>query len=94
MNTIVLIIVSLVILAFLLIVGVLYLIQSKRDKDIKKQLENLEIEKNKIDSAPIVPELSKIESYLNNEKLEAMYNNWKDRLDVVRSRLFLIKDGL
>ena len=67
MNTIVLIIVSLVILAFLLIVGVLYLIQSKRDKDIKKQLENLEIEKNKIDSAPIVPELSKIESYLNNE---------------------------
>ena len=43
MNTIVLIIVSLVILAFLLIVGVLYLIQSKRDKDIKKQLENLEI---------------------------------------------------
>ena len=47
MNTIVLIIVSLVILAFLLIVGVLYLIQSKRDKDIKKQLEKLEIEKNK-----------------------------------------------
>ena len=45
MNTIVLIIVSLVILAFLLIVGVLYLIQSKRDKDIKKQLEKLEIEK-------------------------------------------------
>ena len=85
MNTIVLIIVSLVILAFLLIVGVLYLIQSKRDKDIKKQLENLEIEKNKIDSAPIVPELSKIESYLNNEKLEAMYNNWKDRLDVIRT---------
>ena len=85
MNTIVLIIVSLVILAFLLIVGVLYLIQSKRDKDIKKQLEKLEIEKNKIDSAPIVPELSKIESYLNNEKLEAMYNNWKDRLDVIRT---------
>lgn len=85
MNTIVLIIVSLVILAFLLIVGVLYLIQSKRDKDIKKQLEKLEIEKNKIDSTPIVPELSKIESYLNNEKLEAMYNNWKDRLDVIRT---------
>ncbi|MEI3499772.1 MAG: hypothetical protein V8Q71_04770 [Bacilli bacterium] len=85
MNTIVLIIVSLVILAFLLIVGVLYLIQSKRDKDIKKQLEKLEIEKNNTDSAPIVPELSKIESYLNNEKLEAMYNNWKDRLDVIRT---------
>ena len=85
MSTIVLIIVSLVIVAILLIVGVLYAIQSKKDKDIKKQLENLEIEKNKIDSAPIIPELSKIESYLNNEKLEAMYNNWKDRLDVIRT---------
>lgn len=52
---------------------------------IKKQLEHLEIEKNKIDSAPIIPELSKVESYLKNEKLEAMYNNWKERLDVIRS---------
>ncbi len=85
MNTIVLIIVSLVIVAILLIVGILYAIQKKRDKDIKQQLENLEIEKNKIDSTPIIPELSKIESYLNNEKLESMYNNWKDRLDVIRT---------
>lgn len=85
MNTIVLIIVSLVIIAFLLIIGVLYIIQRRKDRDIKDQLEKLEIEKNKIDSAPIVPELSKIESYLNNEKLETMYNNWKDRLDVIRT---------
>lgn len=85
MNTIVLIMVSLTILATLIIVGVLYAIQVKKDRNIKKQLENLEIEKNKIDSAPIVPELSKIESYLNNEKLETMYNNWKDRLEVIRT---------
>lgn len=85
MNVIVLIIVSLMIVAILLIVGILFAIQKRKEKDIKQQLENLEIEKNKIDSAPIIPELSKIESYLNNEKLESMYNNWKDRLDVIRT---------
>ena len=85
MNVVILIMISLLIVAILAVVGVLYMIQKRRDSKIKKQLENLEIEKNKIDSAPIVPELSKIESYLNNEKLEAMYNNWKDRLDVIRT---------
>ena len=45
----------------------------------------MEVEKNKIDSIPIVPELTKIESLNKNEKLDAMYNNWKDRLDVIRT---------
>lgn len=85
MNSIVLIIVTLVIVAAVSIVGILYAMQSKKNKKIKSKLEKLEIEKNKIDSAPIIPELSKIESYLNNEKLEQMYNNWKDRLDVIRT---------
>jgi len=45
----------------------------------------LEIEKNKIDSTPIIPELTKVESLVKNEKLETMYNKWKDRLDVIRT---------
>ena len=61
------------------------MLQSGKNKKIKAQLAKLEVEKNKIDSTPIIPELSKIESYLKNEKLEAMYNNWKDRLDVIRT---------
>lgn len=85
MNNIVLIVVTFVIVAIILISVILYAIQTKKNKIIKKQLDKLEVEKNKIDSTPIVPELSKIESYLNNEKLETMYNNWKERLDVIRS---------
>lgn len=85
MDTVVLIIVSLLILAIFSVSATLYFYQKKNKKDIKKQLDNLEVEKNIIDSAPIAPELSKIESYLKNEKLEAMYSSWKDRLDVIRS---------
>lgn len=85
MNTIVVSIITLTIVAVILIIGVLIAIQKKKESNIKKQLANLEIEKNKIDSMPIVPELTKIESLNKNGKLETMYNKWKDRLDVIRT---------
>jgi septation ring formation regulator len=84
-NTIVMTIILFLILAIVLIVGVLVAIQKREEKGIKKQLANLEIEKNKIDSMPIVPELTKIESLNKNGNLETMYNKWKDRLDVIRT---------
>ena len=84
-STIVITIILLTIIAIILIIGVLLAIQKKNHMDVKKKLANLEIEKNKIDSMPIVPELTKIESLNKNGKLEAMYNNWKDRLDVIRT---------
>lgn len=84
-DTIIMIIVSLVILAVVLSVTTLILIQKKKATKIKKQLEKLEIEKNEIDGTPIIPELTKVESLVKNEKLETMYNKWKDRLDVIRT---------
>ena len=85
MDTIVMLIVSLVVLAAILCVIALVLIQRKKVRNIKKQLDQLEIEKNKIDGTPIIPELTKVESLVKNEKLEAMYNKWKERLDVIRT---------
>ena len=85
MDKVILLLVSLVVITAILIVLVLYYLQNKKNKKYKKEIDELEIEKNKLDSSPVIPELSKIESYLNNEKLEAMYNNWKDRLDTIRT---------
>ena len=85
MDKVILLTVSLFFISATLIVLVLYFIQKHKNKKYKEQIDKLEIEKNKLDSSPVIPELSKIESYLNNEKLEAMYNNWKDRLDVIRT---------
>ena len=91
MDTIILIMVSFVILAAIVIVTVLVLLTKGKNNQYKKQLENLEIEKNKLDSVPIIPELTKVESYLNNEKLESMYNNWKDRLELLNLKWKFIK---
>lgn len=60
------------------------MMRAKKNRKYKKVLDRLEIEKNVIDSTPISPELSKIEAYLKNEKLNALYNDWKERLDVIK----------
>lgn len=85
MNKIILLSIFLVLISFVLIILVLYFIQNRKNKKYKQEIDKLEIEKNKLDSSPVIPELSKIESYLNNEKLETMYNKWKERLDVIRT---------
>lgn len=67
-----------------IIVIVLNVLQNNKNKKYKKIINNLEVEKNKIDSAPVAPELAKIETYLKNEKMEIMYNGWKDRLQNIK----------
>jgi len=69
--------------------------KSKKKNKYKKMLEDLEYEKNQIASSPVGPELAKVESYLKNEKLEVMYNDWQERLeDIKETRIPKITDML
>lgn len=79
-----LIIITLIIITIGLIIGVIFFIQNRKTKRIKKRLNELEIEKNKIDSSPIIPELAKVETYLQNEKVKVLYNEWTDRLQKIK----------
>ncbi len=79
-----LVIITLSILLFSLIIGAICFIRSRKTKRIKEALGKLEIEKNKIDSSPIIPELAKVEAFLNNEKLKIMYAEWKHRLQIIK----------
>ena len=85
-GTVLLIMAAIFVIAIVFIVITLNLIQQKKNKQIKDIIDNLEVEKNKINSTPIAPELSKIESFLKNEKLEVMYNDWKERLDDIKNK--------
>lgn len=84
MDNLTLIMITFFIICVALIIGVLNFIQNKKNKKIKRSLEELEIEKNKLATSQIVPELAKVESFLNNEKLEALYNEWTNRLAQIR----------
>ena len=79
-----LVIITLSILLISLVIGAICFIRSRKTKRIKEALSKLEVEKNKIDSSPIIPELAKVESFLNNEKLKIMYTEWKHRLQTIK----------
>lgn len=85
MEELILKVVTLFFIAVILIVVVLNFIQNRRNKKLKKMIEKLEYEKNIIDGSPISPELSKIEAFLKNEKLERMYNDWKIKLEDLKA---------
>lgn len=85
MDGIALTIITLVVVAIILIVVVLNLMQSSKNKKMKKLINNLEVQKNVLDSTPIIPELAKVESYLKSEKMEVMYNDWKERLENIKN---------
>ena len=83
------------VIAAILIVVVLNVMQSRKNKKYKKLIDNLEYEKNVIASAPVAPELAKVESCLKNEKLEVMYKDWQERLnDIKEIRIPKITDML
>ena len=84
MDNLTLIMLTLFLVCAGLIIGVLNFVQSKKNKKIQRTLEKLEIEKNKLATSPIVPELAKVEGYLNNDKLKAMYEEWSNRLKQIK----------
>lgn len=85
MDGVILIVVTVFIFTSITVGVVLSIIQNNKNKKIKKTLDNLEVEKNEIDGIPIMSELSKLENYSKNEKISVMYDEWKDRLDTIKS---------
>lgn len=84
MDEITLIAITILVITIISVIIVIYTIRSTKNKGYKKQLDKLDIEKNKIASTPIVPELSKVETYIKNEKIETMYKEWSKRLGDIR----------
>ncbi len=84
MDNIIVLMSIIYVVAVVSIITVLTLLQKYTNKKFKKKLDEIEYEKNTIDSSPIMPELAKIESYLKNDKLENMYKEWKTRLDTLK----------
>lgn len=84
MDGLILIVITIFVVSSIIVGLVLTLIQNKKNKKYRKALDNLEVEKNVIDSAPIMLELSKLESYRDNEKIGVMYDEWKKRLETIK----------
>ncbi len=77
--------VSIYVITVIVVVLVLNLIQNSRNKKFKTILDNLEVEKNVIDSAPVNSEISKIKTFLKNDKLDSNLNDWENRFKEIRT---------
>lgn len=84
MDGLILIVITIFVVSSITVGLVLSIIQNKKNKKYKKTLDNLEVEKNVIDSSPIMLELSKLEAYRDNEKIGVMYDEWKKRLETIK----------
>ena len=87
--------ITIYIITVLAIVLVLNLIQGLKNKKYRKVLDNLEVEKNVIDSTPILSEISKIKSIVKNDKLEESFNEWQKQFgDIKNNKIPKLTDML
>ncbi len=86
MDNFTLIIITIFGVTAILVVAIVCIIRHFYNKKIQTKIENLDIEKNTIASLPITPELSKIEAFLKNDKVEVMYSEWQNRLQQIREK--------
>lgn len=74
-----------IVFSIILITIILFNIQKRRLKRLKRKIIQLDKEKNLIVSAPVMAEMTKVEAVLKNDKLEEKYHEWQ-------RRFFYIKD--
>ena len=84
MNPSVLKIITFVIIAIIVITILLVVLRNKKNGKYKKCVAFLDKEKNLLESAPVVAELSKIETIIKNEKLEEKYKSWQDSFEKIK----------
>ena len=78
-----------------LVIGIVLLsiINKRMSKKLRKQIEDLDREKNEIASTPVMSELAKVETIVKNDKLEEKYREWQRRYENIRNiRLDRIND--
>ncbi len=80
--------VSIISASIIFIIVICFLIKRSRIRGLRKQLDELERQRNLIVGTPVMVELSKVESILTNEKLEEKYEEWKNRYEVIKNERF------
>ncbi len=73
------------VIMLILIIVILLIIKKRRLKKYRKELEELDKEKNEIESAPVITELAKLETIVKNEKLEEKYKKWFNSFESIKN---------
>lgn len=89
------IVISIIILLGIVIIVIALLLKRKKYKLLKNKIEEMDREKNIIESEPLPSELAKLETIIKNEKIEEKYNSWQERFENIKNNnLVKINDML
>ena len=86
-NHIMLLVITYYVIAVISIVLVLNLIEYLSKKRYKSEIQNLDVEKNQIIDAPIMTELSKVETLTKTKTIKDKYNIWKKEVDELKKTI-------
>lgn len=68
----------------IIIIVVLTVINKKEKTKLRKEITELEKEKNLIISASMLSELNKVEALVNNEEMKLKYKDWQERFNKIK----------
>lgn len=83
-TTFLLIAVAYYIISVIIVIIILNLINRNEKNKLKKQIDELEKEKNMIISANMLSELNKVEALINNDEMRMKFEDWKNRFNNIR----------
>jgi len=86
-NEIILLLITYYFIAVISVIIVLNMIQYFNKKKYKSEIQNLDVEKNQIIDAPIMTELSKVESLTKTKSIKEKYGVWKKEIDNLKKEL-------
>ena len=83
-TTFLLIAVAYYILTIIIVIIVLALISKREKNKLKKEIDELEKEKNLIISASMLSELNKVEALVNNDEMQIKLDDWHKRFNEIK----------
>ncbi len=90
MDTVTIYLIAFGVVAFISVIVFFLLARTKTIQRIKKEVEQLERERNLIVSTPVMSELSKIDAVVKNSELEHKYKSWNDRFEIIKTKRYSV----
>ena len=84
MDSVFMITISALILAIILIVITIAVIKGKQSKKYKKEIEELDIEKNSLLGVPVLSEITKVKELIKTDNLKEKLNDWDNTFKFIR----------
>ena len=78
------IVIAILILSVILIVITITVIKSKQNKKYKKEIEQLDIEKNSLLGVSVLSEITKVKELIKTDNLKEKLNDWDNTFKLIR----------